>query len=179
MDDLRRINPVWETTACLMHECNQRGHAVFFFEPHDLYIRKNNVVARMRNITVEPDLSIEEYWRALLNCLDREELIFETVQDLDVLFLRKDPPLNYETMGFLEPVSNRVFMINSIHAVLNCSSKTYILNFPDIIPETHVSRDPNRLHRIIDDFGGVMVLKPLHGYGGHRVIKVSNKDQEN
>ena len=179
MDDLRRINPVWETTACLMRECNQRNHSVYFFEPHDLYIRKNTVVARMRNITVDCDLDIEAYWAALLDCLDNEALIFETIEDLDALFLRKDPPLNYQTMEFLEPVSSRVFMINSIHAVLNCSSKTYILNFPDIIPETHVSRDPYRLQRIIDDFGGDMVLKPLHGHGGHGVIKVSNKDQEN
>ncbi|WP_321493004.1 glutathione synthase [uncultured Desulfobacter sp.] len=179
MDDLRKINPVWETTACLMHECNRRAHSVYFFEPHDLYIRKNKVVARMRNISVAPDLDIETYWAALLNCLDKEELIFETVEDLDTLFLRKNPPLNYQTMEFLEPVSDKVFMINSIHAVLNCSSKTYILNFPDIIPETHVSRDPVRLQRIIDEFGGDMVLKPLHGYGGHGVIKVSNRDQEN
>lgn len=133
----------------------------------------------MRNITVAPDLDIEAYWAALINCLDKEELIFETVEDLDVLFLRKDPPLNNETMSFLEPVKDKVFMINSIHAVLNCSSKTYILNFPDIIPETHVSRDPVRLQRIIDGFGGDMVLKPLHGWGGHGVIKVSNRDQEN
>lgn len=179
MDDLRQINPLWETTACLMHECNERGHLVFFFEPHDLYIRQNSVVARMRNITVEPGLEIDAYWAALLDCLDKEALIFETVQELDVLFLRKDPPLNNEIVSFLEPVSDKVFMINSIHGVLNCSSKTYILNFPDIIPQTHVSRDPNRLHRIIDEFGGDMVLKPLHGHGGHGVIKVSTRDQEN
>jgi glutathione synthase len=106
-------------------------------------------------------------------------LIFETVTDLDVLFLRKDPPINHEVMEFLGPVSDQVFLVNNTLGQLNCSSKAYILNFPDIIPETHVSRDPSRLKKIIDDFGGAMVIKPLHGHGGHGVIKVSNQDQEN
>lgn len=179
MDDLRQIDPEWETTAHIMYECNQRGHSVFFLEPHDLYIRDKAVVARMRNISVDPDLGMTDYWQALICCLDREELIFEIVTDLDVLFLRKDPPLNYEAMTFLGPVSDQVFMVNNIHGQINGNSKAYILNFPEIIPHTHVSRDPSRLRKIIDEFGGDMVIKPLHGHGGHGVIKVSNRDQEN
>ncbi len=179
MDDLRQIDPIWETTSHIMYECNQRGHTVFFLEPHDLYIRNNEVVARMRNITVPLGNGITTYWQDLINCLDQEELIFETVTDLDVLFLRKDPPLNYEAMTFLGPVSDKVFMINTTNGQINGNSKAYILNFPDIIPETHVSRDPSRLRKIIDDFGGDMVIKPLQGHGGHGVIKVSNQDQEN
>lgn len=179
MDDLRQIDPRWETTAHIMYACNQRGHTVYFLEPHDLYIRDKAVVARMRNISVDPDLGMADYWQALIRCLDREELIFEIVTDLDVLFLRKDPPLNYESMTFLGPLTDQVFMINNIHGQINGSSKAYILNFPDIIPNTHVSRDPFRLRKIIDEFGGDMVIKPLHGHGGHGVIKVSNQDQEN
>lgn len=179
MDDLRQIEPEWETTAHIMYECNQRRHKVFFLEPHDVYIRKNEVVARMRNITVAPDLPLASYWDKLIQCLDREELVFETVTDLDVLFLRKDPPLLYEVMEFLGPVSDKVFMINSTMGQVLGNSKAYILNFPDHIPETHVSRDPSRLRKIIDDFGGDMVIKPLHGHGGHGVIKVSNQEPEN
>jgi glutathione synthase len=179
MDDLRQIDPVWDTTAQIMYECNQRGHEVFFLEPHDIYVRKNEVVARMRHISVPRDQELQKYWADLICCLKREELIFETVTDLDVLFLRKDPPLNHEALEFLGPVSDRVFMVNNILGQLNCSSKAYIMNFPDIIPETHVSRDPSRLKKIIDDFGGAMVIKPLYGHGGHGVIKVSNQDQEN
>ena len=179
MDRLDSINPENETTSHLMYECNQRGHAVFFLEPHDVYIRKNEVVARMRNITVPADLSMKKYWRALLSCLKREELIFEIVTDLDALFLRKNPPLVYQTMEFLSSVNDRVFMINSTRGQILANSKLYTLNFPEIIPETHVSRDPNRLKKIIDDFGGAMVVKPLQRYGGEGVIKVSVRDREN
>lgn len=179
MDHLETIDPTNETTSHLMYECNQRSHTVFFLEPHDVYIRGNEVVARMRNISVEKDLSMKRYWRALINCLKKDELIFETITDLNALFLRKDPPLNYQTMEFLSSVDDKVFMINSTQGQIIGNSKLYPLNFPDIIPETHVSRDPKRLKRIIDEFGGAMVVKPLQGYGGEGVIKVSTKDQEN
>ncbi|MBL6967012.1 MAG: glutathione synthase [Proteobacteria bacterium] len=179
MDRLESIRPENETTSHLMYECNQRGHTVYFLEPHDIYIRKNEVVARMRNISVPPDLSMRKYWRSLINCLKKDELIFETVTDLDALFLRKNPPIVYQTMEFLSSVSEKVFMINGASGQILANSKLYILNFPDIIPETHVSRDPVRLRKIINDFGGAMVVKPLQRYGGEGVIKVSVKDQEN
>jgi glutathione synthase len=179
MDRLDSIDPLTETTSHLMYECNQRGHTVFFLEPHDVYIRKNEVVARMRNITVPLDLSMKKYWRSLLNCLKKDELIFENITDLDALFLRKNPPLIYQTMEFLAPVNERVFMINSTSGQVLANSKLYTLNFPEIIPETHISRDPTRLKKIIDDFGGSMVVKPLQRYGGEGVIKVSVRDREN
>jgi len=162
-----------------MYECNQRGHSVYFLEPHDIYIRKNEVVARMRHITVPPNLTMKKYWRSLINCLKKDELIFETITDLDALFLRKNPPIVYQTMEFLSSVSDKVFMINGAAGQILANSKLYILNFPDIIPETHVSRDPVRLRKIINDFGGAMVVKPLQRFGGEGVIKVSMKDQEN
>lgn len=179
MDRLDSIQPENETTSQLMYECNQRGHQVYYLEAHDVYIRQNEVVARMRDISVPPDQSMKRYWRSLIRCLKRDELIFETVTDLDALFLRKNPPLNYQTMEFLGPVQDRVFMINSTSGQIIANSKLYILNFPDIIPETHVSRDPARLNKIIRDFGGAMVIKPLQRYGGEGVIKVSDRDREN
>lgn len=179
MDNLNLIDPTYETTSHIMYECNQRGHTVFFLEPHDVYIRKNEVVARMRNVTVRPDQSLDEYWRALVLCLQKDELIFEIITDLDVLFLRKDPPINYQTLEFLSPVNAQIFMINSTHGQIIGNSKLYTLNFPEIIPETHVSRDPKRLKRIIEEFGGAMIIKPLQRFGGEGVIKVSTKDRDN
>jgi len=179
MDGLEDIDPVWETTSHLMYESNQRGHTIYFLEPHDIYIRENMVMARMYDISVEPDQSMRKYWRAAIRCLKQEERIFESIPELDALFLRKNPPLQYQTLEFLAPFSNQVFMINDTTGQIRGNGKLYSLNFPDIIPETHVSRDPVRLKKIIDDFGGAMVVKPLQRYGGEGIIKVSTKDQEN
>jgi len=179
MDKLESIDPINETTSYLMYECNQRGHTVYFLEPHDIYIRHQEVVARMRDITVSPDLSMKKYWRSLIGCLKKDELVFETIAELDALFLRKNPPLLYQTTEILSPISDRVFIINSAEGQILGNSKLYNLNFPDIIPETHVSRDPARLLKIIDNFGGAMVVKPLQRFGGEGVIKVSVRDKLN
>ena len=119
MDSLESIDPHWETTSHLMYECNQRGHTVYFLEPHDVYIRDNSVVARMWNITVPCDLGLGEYWECLIQCLKEDDLIFETLTDMDALFLRKNPPLNYQVMELLAPVNDQVFMINSTSGQAN------------------------------------------------------------
>ena len=179
MDPLEPIDPVWETTSWLMYEANQRGHSVFFLEPHDVYVRGSRLVARMHNVTVPKDLEMTEYWRAVISCAQKEGLVFEDIEQLDVLFLRKDPPLIYQTMEFLTPVSDRVFIINNTLGQMAGNSKLYLLNFPEITPQTHISRDPVRLRKVIDDFGGDMVVKPLQRSRGEGVIKVSMSDRDN
>ncbi len=179
MDPLETIQPENETTSHLMYECNERGHTVYFLEPHDVYIRSDQVVARMRNITVKPGLGMVAFWREIIRCTNQDHLIFEAITELDALFLRSNPPLNYQTMEFLQTVNNHVFVLNGTTGQILGNSKLYILNFPEIIPETHVSRDPSRLRKIIDDFGGAMVVKPLQRFGGEGVIKVSTRDRMN
>jgi len=179
MDSLDSIAPLNDTTSHLMYECNQRGHSVFFLEPHDVYIRRNEVVARMRNITAPRDLSMKRYWRSLISHVKKEGRIFESITEIDVLFLRKNPPLVYQTLETLAPLNDRVFMINSTMGQIRGNSKLYCLNFPGIIPETHVSRDPARLEKIINEFGGTILIKPLRRYGGEGIIKVTIQDREN
>lgn len=179
MDRLESIEPAYETTASLMYECNQRGHTVYFLEPHDVYVRGQEIVARMKDVTVFPDMGLEKYWQAIIAQQQKESMVFETLTDLDALFLRKDPPLDYGAMEFLAPIAEEVFMINDPIGMVFGNSKLYTLNFPELIPETHISRDPVRLRKIIDTFGGDMVIKPLGRFGGEGIIKVTTKDPEN
>lgn len=148
-------------------------------EPHDVYIRRNQVVARMHYSKVPRNLPMKRYWRSLIHCIKRDELRYEAISELDVLFLGHNPPLLSQAMETLALQSDRILIINSTIGMILGSSKLYILNFPYVIPETHVSRDPVRLKKIIDDFGGTMLMKPLERYGGEGVIKVSMEDREN
>jgi len=178
-DPLVDIDPNTETTLLLMYECYRRGHQVFFLEFHDLYIRDNRVMGRMHEIISAPGLDLLAYWQVSIDCVENDKLVFEDVSELDVLFLRTPPPLHYEIMTLLSSVEEQVFMVNSLRGQLLGNSKLYTLNFPGVIPESHVSRDPGRLRKVIDDFGGTMVMKPLRSFGGRGVIKVSSKDPEN
>ena len=179
MDRPEGIKPEYETTSHIMHECNKRGHSIYFLEPHDIYVRAQILVARMDQISVSQNLSINEYWQQIIDKIASKPRIFETMDKMDVLFWRKNPPLNYKAIEFLTPINDKLFMINNPMGLMVGNSKLYTLNFPDIIPETHISRDPQRLKRIIDDFGGDMIIKPIGRFGGEGVIKVSTKDQEN
>jgi len=173
------IDPNTETTLLLMYECYRRGHQVFLLEFYDLYIRDSRVMSRMHEIVSAPGLDLLTYWQSAIDCVENDKLDFEDVGELDVLFLRAPPPLHYEVMQLLSSVEEQVFMVNSLRGQLLGSSKLYTLNFPDVIPKSHVSRDPVRLRKVIDDFGGTMVMKPLRSFGGRGVIKVSSKDPEN
>ena len=176
---LGHIDPHTETTLLLMYECYRRGFQVFFLQSHDLYVRNSRVVGRMHQIVSTPGLNLLTYWQNAINCVENDKLIFEEICELDVLFLRKNPPLDYEVLELLSSVEDQVFMVNSLRGQHLGNSKLYTLNFPGVIPETHVSRDPLRLRKVIDDFGGTMVMKPLRSFGGRGVIKVSAKDPEN
>jgi glutathione synthase len=178
-DPLNNIDPNTETTLLLMYECYKRGHHLFFLEGYDLYVRQSRVMGRMHKIDSAPGLDILSFWQSAIDCVENEKLVFEDISELDALFLRAPPPLQHEVMELLSSVDERVFMINSLRGQLLGNSKLYTLNFPEVIPESHVSRDPVRLRKVIDDFGGTMVMKPLRSYGGRGVIKVSSKDPEN
>jgi len=178
-DPLNEIDPNTETTLLLMYECYRRGHQVFFLEYHDLYIRDSRVMGRMHEIVCDPALDLLAFWHRAIECVENEKLVFEDVGELDVLFLRSPPPLQYDVMQLLSSVQEQVFIINSLRGQLLGNSKLYTLNFQEVIPKSHVSRDPVRLRKIIDDFGGTMVMKPLRSFGGRGVIKVSSKDPEN
>lgn len=179
MDPLESINPVNETTSHIMYECNQRRHSVYFFEPHDIYVRGNCIVARMRDVSAAQDLSMKKYWRTLIRGLRREERIFEPLSEIDAIFLRKNPPLVRHALEILAPLEDRVFILNSTHGQLLAHTKLYALNFPSIIPETHLSRDPSRLRKVIEEFGGSMIIKPISRFGGEGVIKVGMQDTLN
>ena len=178
-DPLNDIDPHTETTLLLMYECYRRGHQVFFLEYHDLYIRDSRVMGRMHEIVADPGLDQLAYWQRAIECVEIDKLVFEDVGELDVLFLRSPPPLQHDVMQLLSSVEDQVFILNSLRGQLLGNSKLYTLNFQDVIPKSHVSRDPVRLRKVIDDFGGTMVMKPLRSFGGRGVIKVSSKDPEN
>jgi glutathione synthase len=179
MDPLDEIDPFRDTTSHFIYECAQRKHEIYFLEPHDLYIKNNTIRARMRQLQAPPNLPREETWRIFIDDIHHEKRIFEDITELDALFVRKNPPVDFRTIDFLQFVADEVFIINDVRGQIRASSKLYMLNFPNIIPETHVSRDPARLRKVIEEFGGDVIMKPTLGFRGTGVIKLSNRDPEN
>jgi glutathione synthase len=68
-----------------------------------------------------------------------------------------------------------VLIVNDPAAVRNAPEKLFVMDFPQFMPPTLITRSK----AAIEDFRathGDIVMKPLHGHGGAAVFKVSPKD---
>jgi glutathione synthase len=96
----------------------------------------------------------------------------------DVILLRQDPPfdLAYITSThLLERIHPKTLVVNDPASVRNAPEKLFVLNFPQLMPPTLISRDLDEINSFRDEHGAV-VMKPLHGHGGAAVFRVMPQD---
>ena len=98
--------------------------------------------------------------------------------DVDVVLLRQDPPfdLAYITSThLLETLPSRVLVANDPASVRNAPEKVFVLQFPDLMPPTLITRSKAEIEAFRNRHGEI-VMKPLHGHGGASVFKVARQD---
>ncbi len=66
-------------------------------------------------------------------------------------------------------------MVNNPASVRNAPEKLFVMNFPQLMPPTLISRDLDEINAFRDEHGAV-VMKPLHGHGGAAVFRVMPQD---
>ncbi|MGH6801691.1 MAG: glutathione synthase, partial [Methylocella sp.] len=96
----------------------------------------------------------------------------------DVILLRQDPPfdLAYITSThLLEHLPSRVLIVNDPASVRNAPEKLFVMNFPQLMPPTLITRDRKTIEAFLDEHGEA-VMKPLHGHGGAAVFKIARGD---
>jgi glutathione synthase len=97
---------------------------------------------------------------------------------VDVVLLRQDPPfdLAYITSTYLlEQLPASVLVVNDPAAVRNAPEKLFVMQFPQFMPPTLITRDRAAIETFLQEHGEI-VMKPLHGHGGAAVFKVHRKD---
>ena len=102
----------------------------------------------------------------------------EPLAAFDVILLRQDPPfdLAYITSThFLERLHPKTLVVNDPAGVRNAPEKLFVMDFPQLMPPTLISRDLGEINAFRDTHGAV-VMKPLHGYGGAAVFRVMPQD---
>ena len=102
----------------------------------------------------------------------------EPLTNFDVILLRQDPPfdLAYITSThFLERIHPKTLVVNKPASVRNAPEKLFVMNFPQLMPPTLISRDLDEINSFRDEHGAV-VMKPLHGHGGAAVFRVMPQD---
>jgi glutathione synthase len=97
---------------------------------------------------------------------------------MDVVLLRQDPPFDmaYVTnTHLLERIHPQTLVVNNPAEVRNAPEKIFVTAFPDLMPETLISRDRARIEAFRDKHGDI-VMKPLYGNGGAAVFKTGKSD---
>jgi len=102
----------------------------------------------------------------------------EPLAAFDIVLLRQDPPfdLAYITSThLLERLQPKTLVVNDPAAVRNAPEKLFVMEFPQLMPPTLISRDLEEINAFRDEHGAV-VMKPLHGHGGAAVFRIMPQD---
>jgi len=171
-DPLETFNVKKDSTFAMMREGARRGHSLFACEAKDLmWQRGARVATHVRAITLTGSL---EPWFHEAGPAGGERRR-SGLADFDAVVMRKDPPFDSEyfyATHLLEQAERegaRVF--NRPAALRNHPEKLAILEFPQFITPTLVTRDPDELKRFHAEHGDI-ILKPLDGMGGAGIFRV-------
>ena len=169
MDPIERIRIAGDSTFALLLEAQARGHELHYYTPDRLTLDGPRVVATAQSLHVKD----EQGDHARLGDGKRVDLA-----EFDVVLLRQDPPFDMAyitTTHFLERLQPRVTVVNDPRSVRDAPEKLFVMDFPELMPPTLVSRDRAEIESFRRRCGAV-VMKPLHGHGGAAVFKVDERD---
>jgi glutathione synthase len=169
MDPIARINIRGDSTFALLLEAQKRGHGLSYYTPDKLSLRGEELVAPVQALSVRDEVG---------DHFTLGEPKRTDIASFDVVLLRQDPPfdLAYITSThFLERIHPKTLVVNGPAAVRNAPEKLFVMNFPQLMPPTLISRDLDEINAFRDEHGAV-VMKPLHGHGGAAVFRVMPQD---
>ena len=168
-DPLESFKTYKDSTFAMMREAQRRGHTVHACEPrHMLWERGGVVQAQVRSITLTGDAT---------DWFSEAEPQVRSVKDFGAVVMRKDPPFDSEyfyATHLLEQAERegaRVF--NKPRALRDHPEKLSILEFPQFIGPTLVTRDPADIRRFHAEHRDI-ILKPLDGMGGAGIFRVKD-----
>jgi len=174
-DPVARFLPDKDTTFVLMLEAQRRGHALFAIEHRDLSCRGNEVRALARRVEMRrPSAAGEAHYTF-------GESSVAPLTSFDAVLMRSDPPVDedylYATHLLSLVEAQGVFVMNRPAALRDANEKLYALNFPELIPQTLVTREITLLKDFLAELGGEMIVKPPHGWGGLSIFHINAQDR--
>ena len=170
MDDIAIINPKKDSSLAMMLEAKRRNWDIYTFDSSDMFHLKGEVFAKARKTLVADSQS---------NWHECEEAEILQLKEIDVVFMRKDPPFDmdyiYATYLLEQLEASGVMVVNKPSSLRDANEKLFALNFPELIPKTLVSSNNEKLSIFINDNVDV-VVKPLDGMGGTNIFKLKKGD---
>ena len=152
-----------------MLEAQTRGHEILYYTPDRLTLDGARLVAPVQPLTVKD----EQGEHARLGEPRRMALA-----EADVVLLRQDPPFDLAyitTTHLLERLPPTTLVVNDPRGVRDAPEKMFVMDFPELMPPTLVSRDRSEIEAFRGRHGAV-VMKPFYGAGGLSVFKIEPRD---
>ena len=168
MDPLDSINIAGDSTFALMLSAQDRGHTLFHYSAEDLNYRDGKVWAKAHPVTVQR--VVGDHFSV------GEPVNLDLGDEADVVLMRQDPPfdLGYITAThLLERIADKTLVVNDPAQVRNAPEKVFVLDYPQFMPPTLVTRSLDEARKFLAEHGAI-VIKPLHGNGGKAIFKVES-----
>ena len=168
MDPLDSINIAGDSTVALMLSAQARGHKLFHYSAEDLNYRDGRVWAKAHPVTVQR--VVGDHFSV------GEPVNLDLGDEADVVLMRQDPPfdLGYITAThLLERIADKTLVVNDPAQVRNAPEKVFVLDYPQFMPPTLVTRSLDEARTFLAEHGAI-VIKPLHGNGGKAIFKVES-----
>ena len=163
---LSKLNPKTDTSIFLAKEAQKIGLKLFYYEPQNLSIVKNKVIAKGNFIKFTDN-------KKFYKILDNKLLDLSTVK---YILIRQDPPFNLEyiTTTYILDNLNKVKIINNPSAIRNISEKLYSTKFMKYLPKTIFSSDIKQIKKFLK-LNKKIIIKPIHGYSGNNIKLLKGK----
>ncbi len=166
-DPLEQFQIYKDTTFAMMREAARRGHRLSACEPQQMrWQRGGRVSARVRDIELTGDATDWFVGRQVRDA---------ALADFDAVLMRKDPPFDseyfYATHLLEQAEREGAQVFNRPRALRDHPEKLAIMEFPQFIGPTLVTREAEDIRRFHADHGDV-ILKPLDGMGGTGIFRV-------
>ncbi|NAT77819.1 glutathione synthase [Dickeya dadantii] len=170
MDPISSINIKKDTSFAMLQEAQRRGWELHYMEMGDLYLHAGEARATTRILSVQYDYNGWYDFGATQDI---------ALHELDVVLMRKDPPFDtefiYATYILERAEEKGTLIVNKPQSLRDCNEKLFTAWFPQLTPDTLVTRSADRLrafHRQHSD----VILKPLDGMGGASIFRLKPED---
>ena len=170
MDSILSINFKKDTTLAMLNAAQKKGWQIFYIEQDGLYLEDGKAMAIMQDLSVE--MNPQNFFT--LGPESRQSLA-----DVDVILMRKDPPFNrefiYSTYILEQAEREGVLVVNKPQALRDFNEKVSATLFPQCCTPVLVSRKKE----LLQDFYKAqkdVIFKPLDGMGGTGIFRIKPGD---
>ena len=172
LDPLASLDLAGDTSYALMLEIARRDHEVWTCTVGELGLEHSEAVAEARLTQVRSaDTPAEAF-----TCEPSTEM---PLSAFDAVLLRTDPPVDeayLHATWLLERARGKTLLVNDPRGLRELNEHLSMLHFPDLIPQTIVTRSKRRLQRFLAEQDGAMIIKPVEGHGGAGIFLVRDGD---